>query len=135
MINNNYSKEQFIKDFPEFVSIFTASNNGIFDNMFATLIELGDRIFDKTYYQEMSERCLGYWLAHNMQLAISRTKNINNSTNLNTENPDANVSQSIGSNGQKIISDFQREYSQTPYGQILYPIMKTIGKWKIRGVY
>ena len=135
MINNNYSKEQFIKDFPEFVSIFTASNNGIFDNMFATLIELGDSIFDKTYYQEMSERCLGYWIAHNMQLAISRTKNINNSTNLNTENPDANVSQSIGSNGQKIISDFQREYSQTPYGQILYPIMKAIGKWKIRGVY
>ena len=66
MINNNYSKEQFIKDFPEFVSIFTVSNNGIFDNMFATLIELGDSIFDKTYYQEMSERCLGYWLAHNM---------------------------------------------------------------------
>ena len=78
-----------------------------------------------------------FFIGHHLQLTLGRNKNNNNVANLNSSKPAENLARNIGEkkDKEKVMSSFEREYSLTEYGQMLYPIMSFVGKNRIRGVY
>jgi hypothetical protein len=135
MIISNYSLEIFLKICPEFKSVFDSTTSR-FNLMYGVYFEWGKEVFTNMVYGGELYICITFFIAHYLQLAITRMKNVDNNANLNTQNESETVARDKGGKtSAKIMSDFQSSMSQTQYGVILYPIMQAIGQSRVRGVY
>lgn len=132
----NYTREYFLNVFPEFKTLFDSSDKNKYNIMFDLYCEIGKEIFDNVLFGNQNYICLSLWIAHNISLALTRTKNVNNEYNLDTQNPSSTVSNDIGGKEKhSYLAGFREDYSLTEYGKILYPTMKKVGGWGIRGIY
>jgi hypothetical protein len=132
----NYNINVLLTLFPEFKDIFDDNVNNRYNIIFSLYLDMAKHIFTDWEYGDLLFYCVSLYIAHNLQLTLGRTKNYNNVANLNAETPASNNARNIGSKSKEsAMSDFQREYSKTSYGQALYPIMRQIGLNRVRGVY
>lgn len=132
----DYSKEVFLCFCPEFKNIFMYEENNKYDFMYDFFCEHALNIFSREEYGSAQLFCISMYIAHNLELSLATTKNVNNTANLNTENTSQTVSRDKGgSHHPRTKTNFESDYSKTSYGQRLYPYMKIVRNSRIRGVY
>ena len=125
----DYDKNVFFTLFPEFVKVYEKQENE-FNFMFSFYLDIGLHLFSYEEYDRQQILCISLYLAHNLELAIARTKNIDNNISLNSSKLASTLTRDIGANptNKQLEVSFESEYRKTEYGMMLYPIMKTIGK-------
>lgn len=132
----DYSQNVFLSFCPEFSSIFMSNEPGKYDFMYEFFCEHALNIFSKEDYGSAQLFCISLYIAHNLELSLATTKNINNTANLNSENSSSTVSRDKGgTHHPRTKTNFESDYSKTSYGQRLYPFMKIVRNSRIRGVY
>jgi hypothetical protein len=132
----DFSQNVFLSFCPEFSSIFMSNEPSKYDFMYEFFCEHALGIFSKEDYGSAQLFCIAMYIAHNLELSLATTKNINNTANLNSENSSPTVSRDKGgTHHPRTKTNFESDYSKTAYGQRLYPFMKIIRSSRIRGVY
>ena len=133
----NYNLNVFLAVLPEFKDLFDDNVSNRYNVMFSLYFNLAKEIFSDWEYGDLLYFSVSWFIAHHLQLTLGRNKNNNNVANLNSTEPASNNARNIGNkkDREKVMSSFEREYATTEYGQLLYPIMKFVGKNRIRGVY
>ena len=132
----DYSMDVFFCFCPEFKNIFMHDGDNKYDFMFDFFSQHALNIFSKEEYGSAQLFCISMYIAHNLELSLATTKNINNTANLNTENPSPTVSRDKGgTHHPRTKTNFESDYSKTSYGQRLYPFMKIVRNTRIMGVY
>lgn len=130
-----FDLEKFLNIFTEFNQVFNKETTK-FSFMFEMYKNIALQLFSKEEYGEMQVFCIACYIAHYLELAISRNKNIGNNISFNTETPSTTVSRNIGAKERKSLqNEFNVFYNQTSYGRMLYPYMKIISGMRVRGVY
>jgi hypothetical protein len=131
----DYNQDVFFNFCPEFKNIFL-SEGSKYDFMYDFFCEHALNIFSREDYGTAQLFCISMYIAHNLELSLATTKNVNNTANLNSENASATVSRDKGgSHHPRTKTNFESDYSKTSYGQRLYPFMKIVRGNRIRGVY
>lgn len=131
----DYDKDVFLAIFPEFIKVFDKEKNK-FNFMFATYCDIAQHLFSAEEYDRSQILCISLYIAHNLELALNRNKNIDNEITLNSSNILETLSNDKGGKAKmKQISTFESYYRKTEYGMMLYPLMKTIGATRKWGVY
>lgn len=136
-IIEKYDLKTFLAFFPEFKPILEKEGTP-YNVMFDMYLSLAKSTYSYGKYYENTIQIYGLYIAHNLQLAINRSKNINNNTNLNSSN--ATVSRKDNQGGKEehfrgTIDDFYNSFASTPYGTQLYSLVKAQSKLDMMGVY
>lgn len=130
----DYSISVFTSYFPEFKDLFYLKGELIANNRYETLFSLyftiAESVITSQNYQDMVSYCISLYIAHRLQLAINRTKNVGNVANLNSVNASETNGDNKGGKDPRL-----SELSKTEYGEELRPIMKAIGTLRGAGVY
>ena len=126
------TKERFLTYFNEFNQILQ-SETSTYNTLFGIYLNLAEKTFEETLYGDSIE-----YVAHNLQLAVNRNKNINNQANLNSTNISNTVSNNLG--GKEVakgseVNYIRATYNQTRYGQELYSLVQPLVKISLIGVY
>ena len=125
----------FVCIFPEFKNTLTTDNTR-YTFLFQFYKQLALKTFDYETYGELQLYCVALYVAHHLEVAINRTKNLGNNANLDTANLSATVNRNIGAKEVKnAYANFSNEYAQTSYGRELYPFMKLTSTIRLKGVY
>ena len=131
----DYNIDVFLCFCPEFKNIFMTKDSK-YDFMYDFFCEHAINIFSKEDYGTAQLFCISMYIAHNLELSLATTKNVNNTANLNSENSSSTVSRDKGgTHHPRTKTNFESDYSKTSYGQRLYPFMKIVRGSRIRGVY
>ena len=131
------TKQEFLTYFSEFNTVLEKETSR-YSNLFNIYLSLAKNTFEESLYGDNIKYIYALYIAHQLQLAINRDKNINNQTNLNSVNISPTVSNSIG--GKEIpkgseIDYVRATYNQTRYGQELYSLVAPLVKINYIGVY
>lgn len=131
----DYDTDVFLSIFPEFLKVFERETNK-FNFMFATYCDIAQHLFSEEEYDRSQVLCISLYIAHNLELALNRTKNIDNNISLNSANIQTTLSNDKGGKDKtKHLASFESYYRQTDYGMMLYPLMKTVGRTRKWGVF
>ena len=127
----DYDVNVFFTLFPEFLKVFEKQENK-FNFMFAFHLDIAKHLFSYEEYDRQQILCISLYLAHNIELAIGRNKNIGNNVSLNSSNASSALTRDEGGrpSNKELELSFEASYRQTEYGKILYPFLKTIGKMR-----
>ena len=127
----DYDVNVFFTIFPEFIKIFDKQENK-FNVMYAFYLDIAKHLFSYEEYDRQQILCISLYLAHNIELAIGRNKNIGNTISLNSSNVASTLNRDEGGrpSNKELELSFEATYRQTEYGKILYPFLKTIGKMR-----
>lgn len=127
----DYDVNVFFTLFPEFLKVFQKQENK-FNFMYAFHLDIAKRLFSYEEYDRQQILCISLYLAHNLELAIGRNKNIGNEVSLNSSNASSSLTRDEGGrpSNKDLELSFEATYRQTEYGKILYPFLKTIGKMR-----
>jgi hypothetical protein len=131
------TKERFLTYFNEFNQILQ-SETSTYNTLFGLYLNLAEKTFEETLYGDSIEYIHALYVAHNLQLAVNRNKNINNQANLNSTNISNTVSNNLG--GKEVakgseVNYIRATYNQTRYGQELYSLVQPLVKISLIGVY